>query len=290
MSTKLPIESAIASAVAVADAINLSRVYNLMNVKEIPVFAYSHSIDENLCVAEAGMEFEKSDATGSFAITPDKWRISKLLLQKVMSSAAIEKVDSWLSMKMLEGKELLMLHFHRVHTVLDGKSEYIIMPILTDRDGKDIQENRRVLIEEINHLDLNATLQMETHYHAAIEKLTETLKRNFFESSYTSGLSVSKKRCTNHTDNIYGVTCGDFIFKVEVKHDCSELTQDLNAIATLSRNYSLSEQLNSEKFNSVTKAPETTKIEIAKVSERSIIDDAIVSIAVNGRAFEFGSF
>ncbi|KMJ45122.1 hypothetical protein AB204_10510 [Xenorhabdus khoisanae] len=292
MSTKLPLESAIASAIAVSDAINLSRVYNLMNVKGIPVLAYSHSIDENLCVAESGMEFEKSDATGSFAITPDKWRTSKPLLQKVMSSAAIEKIDSWLSMKMLEGKEPLMVHFHRVNTVLDGKSEYIIMPILTDCDGKDIQENRRVLIEEINHVDLNATLRMATHYHAAIEKLTETLKRNFFESGDTSGLSVSKKRCTSHTDNIYGVTCGDFVFKVEVKHDCSKLTQDLNAIAALSRNYTLSEQFNSEKFSSfssVTKSPETTKIEIAKVSEISI-DDGIVSIAVNGRAFEFGSF
>ncbi|PHM69532.1 hypothetical protein [Xenorhabdus sp. KJ12.1] len=192
MSTKLPIESAIASAIAIADTINLSRIYNIMNVKGIPVLDYSHSIDENLCVAEAGMEFEKSDSTGSFAITSEKWRISKPLLQKVMSSAAIEKVDSWLSMKMLEGKESAMVHFHRINTVLDGKSEYIIMPILTDGDGKDIKENRRVLIEEINHLDLNAILQMATSYHSAIQKLTKTLKRSFLDSGDTSGYQFQK--------------------------------------------------------------------------------------------------
>ncbi|WP_153044766.1 hypothetical protein [Xenorhabdus sp. KJ12.1] len=79
------------------------------------------------------------------------------------------------------------------------------------------------------------------------------------------------------------------MFKVMVKHECSELTQDLNAIAALSQNYTVSEQFNLRQFNLATRIPETTKIEIAKVSEMSI-DEGTVCIAVNGRAFEFGSF
>ncbi|PHM52334.1 hypothetical protein [Xenorhabdus hominickii] len=290
MSVKFNFETAFASAIAIADSINLTRIYTTQTISTTPTVSFDMSNGVNNEIIDLAKTFLKNDPTGCFKLTSQKWYECKPKLKDLISFSSIEKVDEWLSMKMLEGIEHddLLICFSRIHSKLDGKSEYIIMPTVINSADFRLLEDRRIIYGEINHLDLACALNLSSDYHSAIFKLIDKLQRLGYEFGKGLASFIQKKRSLCVSESIYGMVCGDLYFKTKVEFKDKEIGEDLNLVASVSRYYMQSADFDSLMVEVGSPSEPKVVLPMAGNVPSEIVDKRL--IVVNGNSFNFGSF
>ncbi|MEI9751467.1 hypothetical protein V5085_11100 [Moellerella wisconsensis] len=288
MSAKFNLATAIASAIAISDVIRLSTIYGESIVKKKVDYSTASSKDINSRILVAAGKFAKDDISGGFVISAKQWAKDKSRLANILTDENFSRIEGWLSMQMLEGieEEFLSISVVRIHTNLEGKSDYIVMPFIKAEKDFAIKGDRIVLYCEINHLDLAAALQLSTTYHAELEKLVSGIMALGFTKDEGSHEKPSKYRSNDSTVAIFGCTCGDTTFKFRVDVESEEITRDLNRIAAISSFYTVSSDFDTLDINNV--ADKTLVKEIMK--NETVKNVSSDSVTVNGNQFLFGSF
>ncbi|MDC9581921.1 hypothetical protein PSI15_10145 [Xenorhabdus sp. PR6a] len=284
MSTKLPIQQATVLAVAVADISRLPRIFaDIRSIVE-PTVKYKQPANENHYIAKVGLDFADDDKSGRITITDNNWHKDSPRLRKVFGKEVVDKIDNWLSMKMLDGVIDLLVSITRIHTVLGGKSDFILMAYTPYLDADNIEDNRKLIYAKADHLLLNEELGYDAYYHSAIGNMSKSLSDSFYEVE--SGITpvMPEKRCKTDLSNEFSLHTEGFSFKAVVNHDNSKITGELGKIALLSDGYSTGGILSDESAEQELSLPKETPAVKPKPMNES------ASISVNGRSFAFGSF
>ncbi|CDL81044.1 hypothetical protein [Xenorhabdus szentirmaii] len=282
MSIKLPIQQATILAVAVADISRLPRIFaDIRGIVE-PAVKYKQPANENHHIAKVGLDFADDDKSGRITITDNNWHSSKL--RKVFGKEVVDKIDNWLSMKMLDGVTDLLVSITRIHTVLGGKSDFILMAYTPDLDADNIEDNRKLIYAKADHLLLNEELGYDAYYHSAIGNMSKSLSDSFYEVENGITPVIPEKLCKTDLSNEFSLHTESFSFKAVVNHENSKITGELGKIALLSDGYSTGIILSDESTEQELSLPKETPAVKPKPMNES------ASISVNGRSFAFGSF
>lgn len=282
------------SVLAMADLHNLSVMYpfiesahNLETKSESKI-----SIDVSLQIAlkSCFRDFIDTDTSGSHALTADDWHSDKAALVKLIGTETSDKIDAWLSMKMLEGSTDLHIAFTRINTVQDGESDYVAAvydhAAIMDMKGE-WENNRKLFLCKIRHDDFNALFNLNTSFHAAMQKIAQTFTGRL--SLLDSGVASSdiQKRCYVDPANSYGFSEKGLSFKMRMETPFPEINRDYSTAALASGGFSaVSDDI-------TVKAAERSVVKTkrgSKKPEPKIVADGSTGVVINGKSFLMGSF
>ncbi|GAA0352909.1 hypothetical protein L9H26_19020 [Morganella psychrotolerans] len=278
------------SVLAMVDLHNLSVMYPFVEAGHDLETKSESDVSIAIALKSCFQDFIDTDKSGSHVLTADDWHSEKAALTKLIGSETTEKVDTWLSMKMLEGSTDLQIAFSRINTVLDGESDYTVAvydhAAIMDLKGE-WESNRKLFLCKIRHSDFNALFNLNTSFHAAMQKVAQTFTGRLSLLDSEEASSEIRKCCHVDPTNRYSISEKGMKFKLRIDATFPEINRDYSTAALASGGFSASSS-----DLTVQKAEKRVVKQEQKIKKPEKVVSAAESseVVINGKSFLMGSF